>query len=765
MSFLFKKMFRSVRQFRLQFISVFLLATLSVIVYSGLEGVWSGMRHEFDSYVDDTILADEWVHASYFTEEDVARINELEGVIDVTKRIRITAASSDKDGKDTYLSLDTVGNGNVTSMHVMEGKEHNVSSTDSVWIDVDYARENDISVGDRLPLRYGEKSAEPVVVGIVMSSERAHYSGTSDYYSPDHQRFGYGFFSDDLLNTFDIRISCNLLEIKSNSSSIVKENINELLGDRFLAYYDRDTLFDVSFVSNQVKNLRRMSILFSSLFILLSVLSMHTTIKRLIDAQSSDIATLKSLGFSNKSLILHYSMYGFFVSVTGTLIGFVCSFPFTKIIQKTQKTLISLPEWPVKHTVGSLIVIVFIIFLSTLTSILAAKKTMVGLPAEFAQRKVKHNKKVIWEIVPAIWNKIGFGMKWTLRDASAHKTRISLGIVSVCGSFMLLMVGFGMPDSITSLTERTYNDDFSYSCKITLNSSNTTEEVMSLQQQLDGQFIETIQSKICVNNSDESYFKPVTVFSEGDYMNLKTISGDKLGDKGMYITEGMAESLDLEKGDTVNFFPSLSGQSYEFEIADIVDSSMPQAFYVNDKRWTSAGATFLPSHILTGEIDNIDELKADKRVSQIITIEHQKENFNNFRTAMMGVFTLMKLVASVLVVIVLYNLSTLSFLERTKEYNTFRVLGFHYNEIRVLASFENLIILLIGSLLGIPLGFKFLGLYCDTFSNDTMKYTADISDVSFALLCGIVVFCTVVTTLLLSLRIRKIDMVQALKER
>lgn len=765
MSFLLKKMVRSVKQFKLQFISVFLLALLSVIVYSGLEGVWNGMRHEFDSYVDETNLADEWVLASYFTDEDVAKIEKLEGVTDVSKRVRVTVGTVDKEGNDSYLSLDTVGNGNITSMHIVEGSVHSSDITNSVWLDADYARENDISVGEKLTLNYGGISAEPIVAGIIMSAERAHYAGTADYYSPDHQRFGYGFFSDDLLNTFDIKINCNLLEIKSDGSSSVKDNINELMGERFLAYYDRDTLFDVAFVSNQVKNLRRMSILFSALFILLSVLSMHTTIKRLIDAQSSDIATLKSLGFSNKSLILHYSMYGFFVSVIGTIIGYACSFPFSKVIQKTQRTLISLPEWPVKHTIGSLIVIVLIIFLSTLTSIIAAKKTMVGLPAEFGQKGIKHNRKSLFEIIPAIWNKIGFGMKWTMRDASAHKTRIALGIVSVCGSFMLLMVGFGMPDSITSLTERTYNDDFAYSCKISLNSTNTPEEVMALQQQLNGQFIETIQSKVRVNNSDDTYFKPVTVFSEGDYMNLKTTGGDKLGDSGMYITEGMAEKLDVRKGDKVTIFPSLSGQSYEFEIADIVDSSMPQSFYINDKFWASSGATFLPTHMLTGEIDNIDEIKADKRVSQVITIEHQKENFKNFRAAMMGVFTLMRLVASVLVVIVLYNLSTLSFLERTKEYNTFRVLGFHYNEIRALASFENVIILLVGSLLGLPLGFKFLGVYCATFSNDTMKYVSDISNISLAFVCSIVVFCTVVTTLLLSLRIRKIDMVQALKER
>ena len=124
----------------------------------------------------------------------------------------------------------------------------------------------------------------------------------------------------------------------------------------------------------------------------------------------------------------------------------------------------------------------------------------------------------------------------------------------------------------------------------------------------------------------------------------------------------------------------------------------------------------------------------------------------------------MKFIAIILVVIVLYNLSILSFLERTRQYNTFRVLGFHYNEIRVLASFENMIILIFGSVAGLFLGFKFLELYCATFSNDTIKIYSDLTGKNLSLICCIVFFCTVITTFLLSLRIKKIDMVKALKE-
>ncbi len=226
----------------------------------------------------------------------------------------------------------------------------------------------------------------------------------------------------------------------------------------------------------------------------------------------------------------------------------------------------------------------------------------------------------------------------------------------------------------------------------------------------------------------------------------------------------MADSLRIGKGDKIELFPSLSDKSFAFSVDGIIPSGMPQSFYIGSQRWTDAGAAFLPSHLLCGQTDRIESLRNDVRISQIVTSRQQEDNLTDFSSKLTGVFTLMKVVAFVLVVIVLYNLSILSFLERTKQYNTFRVLGFHFSEIRRLASFENIMILVFGTLIGIPFGFRFLDLYCSTFSNDTLRIYSVLNGSSLALVCGIVFVCTLITTVLLSRRIKKIDMVQALKE-
>ena len=505
MIFLFKKMLRSVRQFKLQFASVLLLAMLSVMIFSGLEGVYNGIETQFDEFSQETNLADEWVFATYFTPQDIAAIG-----------------GTKEDGETNYLSLDTMGSENISVMKLTDGSAYDSALTDSVWLDPDYAEENGIKVGDMIKISYGAKTVSAAVAGFGMSAERAHYLGTSDNYIPEHSRYGYGFMSDDLPEKLGVQMKCNLLEIKSSGSG-VGGSVNELLGERFIAYYDSESLFDVMFVKSISGNLRHISLLFSALFILLSVLSMRTTIKRLIDAQSGDITTLKSLGYSAGRLTVYYSLYGLFVTAIGTALGYAGSFAFSQLVLSTQKAMVSLPSWEIRHTPWSLAVVLLIITLSVVASVLAARKSLRGLPAESAQQKASQGKTSQLERIGQLRRKTGFGMRWTLRDASAHKSRILLGIISVCGSFMLLMVGSGTPDSIGSMIGKTYSEEFVYDYKLTLNTANTPEQTAQLREQIDGQLTQTVQGK--VTTGGDSAFKVVTVFSEGEMLGLKTTDG------------------------------------------------------------------------------------------------------------------------------------------------------------------------------------------------------------------------------------------------
>ncbi|RXW33702.1 ABC transporter permease [Propioniciclava flava] len=128
-----------------------------------------------------------------------------------------------------------------------------------------------------------------------------------------------------------------------------------------------------------------------------------------------------------------------------------------------------------------------------------------------------------------------------------------------------------------------------------------------------------------------------------------------------------------------------------------------------------------------------------------------------------SVFTLIKTFAIILAVVVLYNLGALSFTERVRDYATLRVLGFHHGELRSLASRENITTTLIGWLAGIPAGWWFLGQYVGLFSTDRASYLPSISTASLAIASAITIVFAMTATLLLTRRIKGIDMTSALK--
>ncbi|MBR5347993.1 MAG: hypothetical protein IK125_02025, partial [Lachnospiraceae bacterium] len=187
MKYLFKKMLRSIKQFKLQFAAVLLLAMLSVVIYSGLEGIWYGLETAFDSYVEETSMADEWVFATRITDADVDAILKTRGVSAVTKILRLSASASDADGRESYVSLDLPEGASENAMKLISGDAYDRASTLSVWIDADYAEENGISVGQTIEISCNGRTVRPQVAGIVMTAEHAHYVGTTDYYIPDHK--------------------------------------------------------------------------------------------------------------------------------------------------------------------------------------------------------------------------------------------------------------------------------------------------------------------------------------------------------------------------------------------------------------------------------------------------------------------------------------------------------------------------------------------------------------------------------------------------
>lgn len=202
-----------------------------------------------------------------------------------------------------------------------------------------------------------------------------------------------------------------------------------------------------------------------------------------------------------------------------------------------------------------------------------------------------------------------------------------------------------------------------------------------------------------------------------------------------------------------------AGKKYTFTIQGIIASETNQGAYLRKEAFERAGGTFTPTTLLVGK----NTSRHGAEVGDVITMASQKYVAKKFVNNLQSIFYLIIFFAVLLISVVLYNLGSLSFIERLRDYATLRVLGIHKKELRNLTLIENVVTTMIGWALGIPLGYWFLGQYVATFSTINLEYTPYVNLLTIILASVFVWLCSLSTTLLLSRRIRKIDMVQALK--
>lgn len=281
-----------------------------------------------------------------------------------------------------------------------------------------------------------------------------------------------------------------------------------------------------------------------------------------------------------------------------------------------------------------------------------------------------------------------------------------------------------------------------------------------MNDEFDGQSVQILPARY---TPDDGYNRLLIIISKGSFVNMRTKDNKPVSNDGIYLTNGFAERANLKVGNKVKVRSSLDTNDYEFEVKGIITSETNQGAYIMQETWEKAGGKFAPHTLLVGANLAVSELKNNSNVESVINIVDQKGNAYEFVESLSSIFMMIVAFAILLVVVVLYNLGTLNFVERTRDYATLRVLGFHKKELRRITMIENLFTTAIGWLIGIPLGLWFLDQYVKTFSTIHLEYTSYIGILNLTFASLVVWGCSLTTTFFVGRRIQKLDMVESLK--
>lgn len=747
MKYLNKKLLRDVKNNWAQFFSVFLMALLSIVVFVGLQGAWHGLQDSVGSFINKSTLANYWVQSSSVTNTDLKKINSLSGVSNAQRGTRLQV----KQNKH-HVIIDAYEHP-ISQSYVIKGKKYNNQSVNGIWINKEYAQHHHLAINDTLKFSVNKRTVLFKVKGIVQNPTRIYFTGTPEFIAPNYSNYGYAYISPHALKAqLNYHGPNNIVEIKGKHHNMRKA-IETIFGKKLVSFNSRSTLPDVSNALDRVGQIRNLSYLFSFIFILLAILAMYTTIQRLIKSQYDIIATFKALGFSNFQVGIHYASFGLFVGGLGSLTGLIISPTISWFVLKKQQQMFSIPHWNISYTYSVVFVILGVILICILSAFLAARSATKGLPAIFLRGKEESSAhKIFIEHWKWLWTHIPYAGRWAIRDVFINRTRTLMGIIGVAGGMMLMIAGVGMPQSMNHLVDKAYTQDFAYDKRLTVNSYSqySTEHPQAKQW---------VQLSPAHFTPDDGYNRLLVVVGHGDSVNSQTTTGGTIKDGGLYVTQGFAKRAHIKIGDKLKVKTFGYNQHSRFRVKGIITSETNQGAYITKRTWEKAGGTFAPTTLLVKKNYTYNKNEIDSTIK----IKDQKSNAYNFVNNLMSIFILIIVLGGGLIVIVLYNLGSLSFVERTRDYATLRVLGTHRNEIRNLTLIENLMTTFVGWIIGIPAGIWFLGQYVSIFSTINLEYTRYFDWKTIVISSVFVWICSLSTTLFISRRVKRIDMVQALK--
>lgn len=228
-------------------------------------------------------------------------------------------------------------------------------------------------------------------------------------------------------------------------NAVKSEIEGELENVRVLTLHDNYSFKSLNSYSDKVEKL---GYVLMAAFLAVTALVVLSNMTRFLEEERSQIACLKTLGFSSFSVISKYMLFAFLATLLGGGIAYFVGVGLADLIYFVFNFSFAMP--PMAGGVAMInYVITFaaIVAVTTLVTAVSGLKLAGERPANLLRPKPpKAGKKVILEKIPFIWNRLSFKHKSTMRNVLRYKSRFFMTVVAVAVSTALVMAGFAVLD-------------------------------------------------------------------------------------------------------------------------------------------------------------------------------------------------------------------------------------------------------------------------------------------------------------------------------
>ena len=550
---------------------------------------------------------------------------------------------------------------------------------------------------------------------------------------------------------------------------------------------DRNSLPEYSDYGDNADRIKNIGEVFPVIFFLVAALISLTTMTRMVEEQRTQIGTMKALGYSKFNIASKYLNYAFLAtaggSVAGILIGekiipFVIIKGYGIMYHNVENTLQI--HYELKY---ALLASVAALICTVGATIFSCAHALAETPASLMRPPTpKEGKRILLERIPILWNHLNFTWKSSLRNLFRYKKRLFMTIFGIAGSMALMLVGFGLRDSVSDIVHLQYANLQHYDATIISDDDATDEEKKELIESLDkneslDHYTRIRLSKLTAPNGRSNL--SVYVFVPENLENFKkdvtlrnrvTKEEYDLPEDGAAVCEKTASLLGLKNGDELTL--EKDDKEYRVKISVITENYAGHYVYMTPQIYKETfgeepvyeDIVFMVKDEYKDQVEKVGQKIMDSPAVLSISYTASTIEMVDRMLSTLGMVILVLIVsAGMLAFVVLYNLNNINITERQRELATLKVLGFFDIEVSQYVLRENIILTIAGILFGSGFGILLHRFIIVTVEVDAVMFGRNIAPLSFVYCAVITCIFSVVVNVFMHKKLKKIDMVESLK--
>jgi putative ABC transport system permease protein len=775
-----RKLWRDIRRHRAQFIAVavtvFLGVTMFVASYDSYLNLDASYQATFTEY--------RFANVTYVggdVEELAGLVSGVDGVESVT--VRTVADQPLRIGGVKMLGR-VVGvpadiQADVNQLKLLEGSY--LAAGNSILVEEHMANHFDLSPGDSVGILAGDDWISAPVAGIVSSPEYIWPARNRQELITTPDNFGVVFATEETTRTLAVTGPNELavyFEGGAENDGLVEQLAGIAAGTGATADYTRDEQPSNAALAEDIKGFEEMAGFFPLLFLTAAGLASYVMISRLVHAQRPHIGAMLANGMTKRKVLRHYLGYGVVPGLIAAIPGAIAGALLARIITTFYTGLLSVPvtliEFYPANAVGGILFGVGAAFLAALAPALVASRIR---PAEAMRGETPTGggqTSLLERVIPPL-RRLPIRWRMPLRGIGRNPRRTIYTVVGVVLSLMLVLVSWGMIDTISHLMNTQFVDIQQEDATVYFTGPVGDADIETLGG-IDG--VEVVEASLQipvrlvaeVENYDTNL---VSLAAATEMHRFLSTDGEWLDlGGGLLVGKALGDLLDVEIGDSIDVQVGLLGASFTEEIAGFLDEPLGTLAYLSDERLTEIAGVDLPatSALIRYEegLEGGDLRSAITELPSVAAFNDSKAMFDMMQDFMLLFYAfvgVMLVFGGAMAFALIFNAMSVNIAERRREVATLLAVGTDRKTISRLITTENLIVAVMGIPIGLVAGYYLSKAALGTFSSDMFSFDLYVRPTTFVWASLAIVVVALVSQIPGLRAVRRISIPQIIKER